>query len=84
LPTIRLLNEAPHQFPQESLENHNSGAAFSHSKGQKATSLIHQALVRTTPETGHLGVRRACQQRASNGLSRCKKIGPCRIWLPPR
>ncbi|SHN86389.1 hypothetical protein SAMN05444170_6667 [Bradyrhizobium erythrophlei] len=38
LPTIRLLNEAPHRFLQESLENHNSGDAFSHSQGQKATS----------------------------------------------
>jgi hypothetical protein len=37
LPTIRLLNEAPHQFPQESPENHNSSATFSHSQGQKAT-----------------------------------------------
>jgi hypothetical protein len=39
LPTIRLLNEAPHRFlPQESRENHNSTTAFSHSQGQSETS----------------------------------------------
>src|SRR5262249_10107232 len=37
LPTIRLLNKAPHQIPPESSENHNSRAAFSHSQGQKRT-----------------------------------------------
>jgi hypothetical protein len=36
LPTIRLLNEAPHQFPLESRENHNSSTPFSHSQGQNA------------------------------------------------
>jgi hypothetical protein len=33
LATIRLLNKAPHQFPPESRENHNSGTAFSHNQG---------------------------------------------------
>jgi hypothetical protein len=38
LPTIRLLNEAPHRFlPQESRENHNSTTAFSHSQGHFQT-----------------------------------------------
>jgi len=32
--------------------------------GQKATSQVHRALVRCTPETGHVGVRRACQECA--------------------
>jgi hypothetical protein len=37
LPTIRLLNEAPHQFPPESRENHNSSTAFSHSQDHLQT-----------------------------------------------
>ena len=36
LPTIRLLNEALHQFPQRMTENHNSDTAFSHSQGQNS------------------------------------------------
>jgi hypothetical protein len=35
LPAIRLLNEASHQFPLESRENHNSSTAISHSQSHE-------------------------------------------------
>jgi hypothetical protein len=50
LPTIRLLNEAPHQFPQESLENHNSGAAFSHSQGHLQTCPAQDGVSASPPK----------------------------------
>ena len=38
LPTIRLFNEAPHQFsPENHRGNHSSAMAFSHSQGQERT-----------------------------------------------
>jgi hypothetical protein len=42
--------------------------------GQQATSPIHQALVRSTPQTGHLRARHAGQQRAKSGLVRRSKL----------
>jgi hypothetical protein len=44
--------------------------------GQQATSPIHQALVRSTPQTGHLRARYAGQQRANNG-SQSKLAARC-------
>jgi hypothetical protein len=52
--------------------------------GQKATSPMHQVLVRSTPQTGHLSVRHKCQQRAKTRLMRCNKEPPHSITSSAR
>jgi hypothetical protein len=49
------------------------GAPSMTAQGQKATSPIHRALVRSTSDIGHLGVRHVCQQRANFRLAHRSK-----------
>ena len=67
LPTIRLLNEAPHRILPEHHGGSAKAVAFSHSQGHSRAVRTDDHGFRSTPMSGHSQYRRPCFKGARLG-----------------